>query len=227
MKYLLVILYAVFLQVIIAFGAEPTAFDTQWIPAKPEVMTYNSTDSQGTGLYQVSICKKDSAFEIYINIISTGFTKTVSGTFNSAMRPLQSTAKIIVDGQIMMDTKCSYTSAELSISTLMSPYNQTMAQNLAFDQSVIDFSQVPILVRTLQLAKDRQYAFTLLDPKTNTLVPLTLKVTGEGTAQEVRCYKVEINDFEGQAIYWVEKDAHHRVMRVEQPESHRTIELLP
>ena len=108
----------------------------------------------------------------------------------------------------------------------MSPYNQKMAQNLDFDQSVIDFSQVPILVRTLQLEKDKQYAFTSLDPKTNTLVPLTLKVTGEGLAQEINCYKVEINDFEGLAIYWVEKDAPHRVIRVEQPESHRTIELL-
>lgn len=226
MKYLQVILYAVFLQVIIVFAGEPAAFNTQWIPAKPEVMTYRSTGNYGTGLYQVSISKKDSIFEIYMNIITPGFTKTVSGTFDSAMHPLQSTAKIIVDGQIMMDTKCSYASHNLSISTLMSPYNQTMAQNLAFDQLVIDFSQVPILVRTLQLAKDRQYTFTSLDPKTNTLVPLTLKVTGEGTAQEVNCYIVEINDFEGKAIYWVEKDAQHRVIRVEQPENHRTIELL-
>ena len=45
-------------------------------------------------------------------------------------------------------------------------------------------------------------------------------------AQEIRCYKIEINDFEGLAIYWVEKDTPHRVIRVEQPGSHRTVELL-
>ena len=226
MKYFMFISYALFFRMMAVFGNEPIVFDTHWIPAKPEVMTYSSTGSHGNGLYQVSISRKDSLFEIYINIISTGFTKTVCGIFDSAMHPLRSKAKIIVGGQIMMDTECSYTDNKLNISTLMTPYNQKMVQEIAFDQPVIDFSQIPILVRTLQLEKEKQYVFNSLDPKTNTLVPLTLKVIGEILAQEIRCYKIEINDFGGLAIYWVEKDTPHRVIRVEQPGSHRTVELL-
>jgi len=74
--------------------------------------------------------------------------------------------------------------------------------------------------------KGAQYVFTSLNPQNNSLMPLTMKVTGEGTAQEVECFKVEVNDFEGQSIYWIEKGPHRRVMRVEQPGSHRTTELL-
>ncbi len=226
MKYQLVFLFTLFLMVSIAFADEPVSFATQWIPDKPQMMTYSSTDKYGDQLYQVSIYKKDDNFEIYINIISNGFTKTVSGTFNSTMYPLQSSAKIIVNGQIVMDTKCSYTSNSLTISTLMSPYNKTMSQNFEINQRIIDFSQVPILVRTLTLEKDSEYTFTSLDPKTNTLVPLSLKVNGEGKAQDIDCFIVEVIDFEGKSIYWVEKDFQHRVIRVEQPESQRTIELM-
>jgi len=215
-----------FLSGIVAFGNEPVSFDTQWIPVKPEVLTYRSTTESGSGLYQVSINKKDSVFEVYINIISPGFTKTVSGTFNSTMHPLQSFAKIIVDGQIIMDTKCYYSNENLSISTLMRPYNQTMAQSLNFDHRVVDFSQIPLLVRSLQIGIDSQYTFTSLDPTSNTLVPLTLKVTGLGKTQGIDCYKVEVIDFEGQAIYWVEKDARHRVIRVEQLAENRTVDLI-
>ncbi len=81
--------------------------------------------------------KKNDNFEIYINIISNGFTKTVSVMFNSIMYPLQSSAKIIVDGQIVMDTKCSFTGNSLTISTLMSPYNKTMSQNFEINQRII------------------------------------------------------------------------------------------
>lgn len=52
--------------------------------------------------------------------------------------------------------------------------------------------------------------FTSLDPKKNSLVPLSLKVNGEGKAQDIHCYIVEVNDFEGKSIYWVEKDFQHR-----------------
>ena len=226
MKYQFVFLLTLSLMVSVALADEPVSFSTQWIPDKPQMMTYSSKDKYGDQLYQVSIYKKDDNFEIYINIISNGFTKTVSGTFNSTMYPLQSSAKIIVNGQIVMDTKCSYASNNLIISTLMSPYNTTMAQNFEIDQRIIDFSQVPILVRTLTLAIDSEYTFTSLDPKTNTLVPLSIKVNGEGKAQDIDCYIVEVNDFEGKSIYWVEKDIQHRVIRVEQPESQRTIELI-
>ncbi len=226
MKYQFVFLLTLSLMVSAALADEPVSFSTQWIPDKPQMMTYSSKDKYGDQLYQVSIYKKDDNFEIYINIISNGFTKTVSGMFTSTMYPLQSSAKIIVDGQIVMDTKCSYTSNNLIISTLMSPYNKTMAQNFEIDQRIIDFSQVPILVRTLTLAKDSEYTFTSLDPKTNTLVPLSIKVNGEGQAQNVNCYIVEVNDFEGKSIYWVEKDIQHRVIRVEQTESQRVVELI-
>jgi hypothetical protein len=212
--------------VTIAAATEPAQFNTQWIPSKPEVLTYRSTSSQGDGLYQVSISKGDSGIEIYMNIISPGFTKTVSGTMTSDMRPLQSKSKIIVNGQVIMDTKCIYESDRLSITTVMMPYNQTTTNSPSFSKPVIDFSQVPLLARTLSLEKGSAYTFTSLNPQTNTLIPLTVKVTGEGSAQEVDCYKVEVNDFEGLSIYWVEKGSRHRVIRVEQPGSHRTTELL-
>ena len=226
MKYQLVFLFTLILIVSIALADEPVSFSTQWIPDKPQMMTYSSKDKYGDQLYQVSIYKKNDNFEIYINIISNGFTKTVSGTFNSTMYPLHSTAKIIVDGQILMDTECSFTSNNLIISTLMSPYNKTMSQNIKIDQRIIDFSQVPILVRTLTLVKDIQYTFASLDPTTNTLVPLSVKVIDEGMAQDLNCYIVEVNDFEGKSIYWVEKDILRRVVRIEQPESQRTVELI-
>jgi hypothetical protein len=225
MKYQLICLFTWFLMMGLSQAQEPVSFTTDWIPDKPEMMTYSSTDKYGDQLYQVSIYKKNDNFEIYTNIISKGYTKTVCGTFDSAMYPLQSTAKIIVNGQVVMDTKCSYTSNNVIISTLMSPYNTTMSQNFKIDQRIIDFSQVPILVRTLTLAKDTQYTFVSLDPKTNTLVPLSLKVNGEGKAQDLNCFIVEVNDFEGKSIYWVEKGIQHRVIRVEQPESQRMVEL--
>ena len=89
MKYPLVFLFTLFLMVRIALADEPVSFSTQWIPDKPQMMTYSSKDKYGDQLYQVSIYKKDDNFEIYINIISNGFTKTVSGTFTSTMYPLQ------------------------------------------------------------------------------------------------------------------------------------------
>lgn len=49
-------------------------------PSKPEMLAYKSTSKQGSGLYQVSISKNETSIEIYMNIISSGFTKTVSAT---------------------------------------------------------------------------------------------------------------------------------------------------
>jgi hypothetical protein len=226
MKFFLSLFIASMASINIVFATEPSLFNTQWIPSKPEVLTYRSTSSQGEGLYQVSISKRDSAIEIYMNIISPGFTKTVSGTMTSDMHPLQSKSKIIVNGQVIMDTKCSYESDHLTISTVMLPYNQTMANSPSFSKPVIDFSQIPLLARTLPLEKGSQYTFTSLNPQNNTLMPLTVKVIGEGSTQDVDCFKVEVNDFEGQSLYWIEKGSRHRVMRVEQPGSHRTTELL-
>ena len=43
---------------------------------------------------------------------------------------------------------------------------------------------------------------------------------------DVDCYKVEMNDFEGRAIYWIEKSSQHRVMRIDEPDKNRTTELI-
>ncbi len=210
----------------IASATEPPHFNTEWIPARPEMLTYKSTGSQGDGLYQVSISREDSAIEIYMNIISPGFTKTVSGTMTFNMRPLHSQSKIIIDGQIIMDTKCLYENDRLTVTTAMLPYNQATTSSPSFSKPVIDFSQVPLLARTLSLENGAEYNFTSLNPQTNTLVPLTVKVTGEGAVQQIECYKVEVNDFEGLSLYWIEKGARRRVIQVEQPASRRTTELL-
>ena len=226
MKSILFLFIVSIASITLVSATEPPPFNTQWIPSKPEVLTYRSTSSQGDGLYQVSISKKDTSIEIYINMISPGFTKTVSGTMTSDMRPLQSKSKIIVNDQVVMETKCSYESDHLTITTVMLPYNQTMTNSPSFSKPVIDFSQTPLLIRTFLLEKGAEYTFTSLNPQNNTLTPLTVKVIGEGSVQELDCYKVEVNDFEGLSLYWIEKSSRHRVIRVEQPGSHRTTELL-
>ncbi len=213
------------LLIIASHGIASAQFDTQWISSKPEMSTYRTTGTQ-EGLYQISIARVDSVIEVYINIITPGFTKTVSGTMTPDMLPLESTGKIIINGQIVMDTKCSYEADSLRITTVMLPYNQTAAQTLPFTKPVIDFSQIPMLVRTLRLDTNSQYAFTSVNPRTNTIYSLTLKVIGEGHTGDVDCYKVELNDFEGRSIYWVEKNSPHRVMLVQQPSSDLTTELI-
>jgi hypothetical protein len=226
MKHIIFLLTVTVLFTTLLLGKDPAVFNTRWIPAQPEVLTYRSKSSQGDGLYQVSIMKRDTIIEAYINIISPGFTKTVGGTMTGEMQPIQSTGKIFVNNQIMMDTKCFYERDQIRITTVMMPYNRIVADTLRSADQVVDFSQIPFLVRTLLVEKGAQYSFTSLNPQTNALVPLTLKVTGEGSTQKIDCYKVELNDFEGKSVYWVEKAARHRVMLVEQPESHRTTELL-
>ena len=209
-----------------SLATTPSTFSTEWISSKPEVLTYRSTSSQGEWLYQVSVFKRESIIELYMNIFSPGFAKTVSGTMTTGMIPLRSTSKIIVNDQVVMETKCSYESDRVTISTTMLPYNQTMANTPSFSKPVTDFSQVPILARTLRLGKGLEYSSSSMNPQTNTLTPLTAKVIGEESIGKVDCYKVELNDFEGQSIYWIEKGSHRRVMRVEQPQAHRTTELI-
>ena len=220
-----------FLTVVVLFAAivranEPIKFNTQWISSKPEVLTFRSTSGQEEGFYQVSIMKRDSIIEAYTNMISPGFTKTVYGTMTLDMRPIQATGKIIINNQVIMDTRCYYENDKLRITTVMMPYNQTMSDSLTLVKSIVDFSQVSLLVRTLDLEEGIQYVFTSINPRTNTLVPLTIIVTGDGRKGKVDCYRVEMNNFEGISIYWVEKGSRHRIMLIEQPESHRTTELL-
>ena len=126
MKHILSLSSLMLLSSHLLISAVPSTFDTQWIPSKPEVLTYRSQSSQGDGLYQISISRNNTIIQVYMNIISPGFTKTVSATMTSAMSPIQSAAKIIVNDQISMDTKCTYNKTSLTISTLMMPYNRTL-----------------------------------------------------------------------------------------------------
>lgn len=207
-------------------AGDPVVFNTEWIPSKPEVLTYKSTSPQGEGFYQISLSKRDSIIEIYLNILTPGFTKTVSGTMTSAMRPLQSISKIIVADQVIMDTKCLYENSKLIISTAMIPYNQIVANTIAFTQPFVDLSQVPLVARTLRLEKGTRYTLTSINPQTNELAPLTVNVIDEEPTGGVDCYKAKLSSYEGESIYWIEKGSRHRVMKVEQPDSRRTTELI-
>lgn len=206
---------------------ESPAFDTSWIPAKPEVLTYRSRAKQGGGLYQVSVSRAASGIEVYMNIITPGFTKSVWGVMGSDMRPRESKSRIIVHDQVTMTTDCSYGPQQLRIATLMSPYNKVMENTLSCSNLVVDFSQTPLLARMLPLKLGAEFKFTSLNPLSNSLVPLTIRVVATETIQNTECYKVEGTDFEGKATYWIEKTGHHRIMRIEQPETGRVTELIP
>ncbi len=209
-----------------AGAADAPVFDTAWVPTQPEVLTYRSTAKEGNGLYQLSVWRNGPDIELYMNIITAGFTKSVSGVMSGDMRPKESKSRIVINGQVIMTTECAYRPAQLHISTLMSPYNRTTAETIAFTNRVVDFSQGPLVARALPLKVGAEFAFTQLNPQSNKLVPLTLRVTGEGAMQNVECYKVEGADFEGKATYWVEKAGHHRVLRIEQAATGRVTELL-
>ena len=210
----------------ISQGGQPSRFNTNWISPKPDVSTYRSTGKQGDGLYQVSVMRSDSIIEVYINIITPGFTKTVTGKMTLDMRALKSTGKIIVGNGMVMNTKCKYGKDWLAIKTVIAPYNQAVGDSLGYKEQVIDFSQVPLLVRVLRLDTASQYSFASLNPNTNKIMPMTVRTIGDGRIMDVDCYKVEMNNFEGRAIYWVEKGSQHRVMRIEQPDMSRTSELI-
>lgn len=152
--------------------------------------------------------------------------KLVWGQMTSEMIPLQSTTKIIVDKQIFMDTKCYYQGNSLKVKTYMKPYNKIMDEELSFDEQIIDFSQTALLLRTLSLKIGKQYSFNSLNPEKNKLNPITIIVLGEEPIQNIDCFKVEINTYEGQAFYWVEKESKYRVIRVEQPKNHQVTELI-
>jgi len=225
MKHLLTV--SALLAITMSSGASNVpAFDTTWIPTQPEVLTYRSTGKQGDGLYQVSVWRTPSGIELYINIITTGFTKSVWGSMSADLHPRSSKSRIVVDGQVTMTTDCSYKPGQLHIATAIAPFNQVMDNTLPNTNLVVDFSQTPLVARVLPLKPGADFQFTSLSPKSNTLVPLTLRVAGEETIQNIECYKIEGGDFEGQSTYWIEKAGHHRVVRIEQPEASRTTELI-
>jgi hypothetical protein len=77
-------------------AVEPPSFNTAWITAKPEMLTYQSKSKQGDGLYQVSVSRTKTGIELYMNIITPGFTKSVWGAMTTNMRPRESKSRIIV-----------------------------------------------------------------------------------------------------------------------------------
>jgi hypothetical protein len=206
-------------------AAEPQSFDTSWITATPEVLTYRSTGKQGDGLYQVSVWRTADGIELYINIITPGFTKSVSGTMASDLHPRESKGRIVVDGQIIMTTDCTYKPGQLHIATLMIPCNRTVEDTLPLSKLVVDFSQIPLLPRTLPLKPGAEFKFDSLNPQSNALVPLTYRVIKEEMIHGAMCCKVEASDFEGQSTLWIEKSKPHRAMRIEQ--QGRVTELIP
>lgn len=207
-------------------AAEPFTVNTGWITDKPEMLTYKTTSGQGEGLYQVTLTKTSAGVEIYLNIIANGFTKTIASSLTSDMRPVRSTSRIHVNGQISMETECRYGSEKLHIITLMKPYNRTMESDLPADGPVMDFSQAPIMSRVLPLKSGASWSFPSVNPQMNTIVPLTVKVTGEDVVRGIDCYTVEMNDFEGTSLQWVEKGGARRIVRIEQTEAKRVSELI-
>ena len=208
-------------------AAESPSLDTDWIPARPEVLTYSSKGKQGDGLYQVSVSRTGDQIEEYMNIIMPGFTKTVWGIMTDEMRPQASKSRIIVQDQVTISTDCSYESDRLAITTLISPLDKVMADTVRFTTQVMDFSQIPLLPRTLPLKPGAEFKFDMLNPQTNSLVPLTIRVVREEVMRDIACYKVEGSDFEGQFVCWIEKEGHHRLIRIEQPGADRVTELVP
>jgi hypothetical protein len=214
--------YSIFFPLLFAAAicgaAEPQSFDTSWITAKPEVLTYRTTGKQGDGFYQVSVWKTGNGIELYMNIIAPGFTKSVWGSMAADFHARESKSRILVDDQIVMTSECSYQPGGLHIATSMAPYNRIVDNTLSFSNLVVDFSQTPLLPRILPLKLNAEFKFDSLSPHSNSLVPLTIRVLGEENICGIACYKVEGHDFEGQSNYWIEKGGLHRVMRIEQPE---------
>jgi len=201
-------------------------FNTDWISHEPEVLTYRTKGNNGEGLYQVSISKNKEFIEVYINIISNNFSKTVWGKMSTDMEPMHSKSKIIVGRRVIMDTNCSYHDKQINIETTMKPYNKVLKNSITYEKPVIDFSQTPFLERTIPLKVGKKYSFNSLNPRTNKLVPLTIVVLAEESIQDIACNKIELTTFEGKSIHWIEKAVPHRILRIEQPEENRVSTLI-
>jgi len=209
-----------------ALTANATTFDSNWVPAGPEVSTYRTIGDEGKEIYQVAILKDKASIETYINIATPGFMKIISGSMTLDMVPLRSNGRILVDGQVEIATDTQYDGKKVHVVTVMKPTNQTMQADVAYSAQIVDFAQMPFLLRMLPLQKDAQFEFASLNPRSNAMGSLKAKVTGEGQVLNVDSYRVQCDDFEGATIYWVEKAAHHRILRIEQPAQHRTLELI-
>lgn len=206
---------------------EIATFNTKWISVRPEVLTYKVINKKwGEGLCQVSLFKSEETIEVFTNIMLPNFMKLVWGQMSTDMVATQSSSKIIIENQIMMDTKCIYSDSTLKITTQMKPYNTMKETELSFENQIIDFSQIAILLRTLSLKVGDQYSLNSVNPQKNELNPLTINVLREETVRDINCFKVELNTFEGQAFYWIEKESKYRVIRVDQPKDDQITELI-
>ena len=208
------------------FAAEIPSFDTAWITGKPEVLTYKTAAKEGDGFYQLSVWRSAKGVELYMNIITPTYTKSVWGAMGADFHPRESKSRIVVNEQVIMTTETGYTPSQLHIATLMAPYNRVSENTISLSNLVVDFSQVPLLSRTLLLKRGAEFKFASLSPQSNSVVPLTIHVIAEEAMLGLNCYKVAASDFEGQSTYWIEKSGHHRVVRIEQPATGRVTELI-
>jgi hypothetical protein len=139
---------------------------------------------------------------------------------------LQSASSILIGGQVQMSTEIRYAESKLKVSTVMNPMNQTIAAEVPESGQIIDLAQTPFLLRMLPLSAGALFEVTSLNPRTNKITPFHVSVTGEETALKGDSYRVDCNDFEGESVYWIEKAAPHRILRIEQPTQHRTLDLV-
>lgn len=211
----------------LARAEETVAFNTSWILEKPEVLTYQSHSKQSDGSYQLSTSRTTNGIEQSIEIVAPGFRKSVWGCMTTNMCPRESTGRMVIREQITVKTDCHYTGGRLHIKTVISPNNQVAENTLSCSHFVADFSQIPLLVRTLPLRPGAEFEFTSINPQNNSLVPLAFRVLAEEAIRGTECYKVEESDFEGRTLCWVEKSGCHRVVRFEQTDTGRVTELLP
>ena len=226
MKYLRRILLLFPIITLSLSAGSPTTLNLGWISPKPEVLTYRSHGDHGEGLYQVCLFRSDSLLELSISIISPGFSKIVATSMKDDLSPVFSRATIVVNDQVAMATSCEYGRNSATISTRMFPYNRTLANTLNSPDPLLDYAESPLLVRAIPLDSGSIATFPTISPRTNTLASMTLSVIGDGAIGTVQCVRVEVADFEGKSIYWIEKGDRRRVMRIEQPETHTVSELI-
>ncbi|MGI8437957.1 MAG: hypothetical protein ACR2NX_13825 [Chthoniobacterales bacterium] len=113
-----------------------------------------------------------------MNIITPGFPKSVWGNMGGDLLPRESKSRMFVQGQIGLTTDCSYTADNLHIATLIAPNDKPMESTLTCPAQTMDFSQTPMLARALPLQPDAEFKFTSLNPQSNSLLPLTLRIQG-------------------------------------------------
>jgi len=205
---------------------EGAVFDTQWIPARPELLTYRTVTEQGAGTYQVAITRGDSTVEIFSTLVTPGFVQTASGLMTMEMRPLRSEGRTLIRDQVQIEHEARYGSGRLSARTVIRPNDRIITKDTSFTGTVVDPVQIPFLVRMLPLTVGAQFAFTSLNPQTGELYPLTIRVVREEVVQKVECYKLLSQEMEGLTLYWIEKAGTHRAIRIEQPTKKRTSELM-